>query len=282
MLYSRYFAFFQLCRYGWDQIMTNNSILLLFAIVNVVVLALFAGLVLSQYVRRHRMYQLFWSIALTMAFIATLAYVLMVIVGPTSDAGVVFFRLYYILGGALTPAWLGLGSIALVTSPRVTRICLLVLSILSVIAIVLVATARIDMGALGKVAGTPGTGILQPTFGAWTLMIIILNTLGVLAVVGVAIYSGWKMLRRQSNVSGFRASNLLWANVLILVGELLNAAAGSFARFFGLESSFWLIMSLGWVVFYAGVLLTSRRPATARPTVDMRNQADARGPIASA
>ncbi len=282
MLYSVYFAFLKLCLNGWDQNMTNNAILLLFAIINVVVLALFVGLVLSQYMQRHRMYQLFWSIALAMAFIATLAYVLMVIVGPTSAAGVVFFRLYYILGGALTPAWLGLGSIALVTGPRVSRICLVILIVLSVIAAALVAAAGIDMKALRQIAGTPGTGILQPTFGAWTLMIIILNTLGVLAVVGVAIYSGWKMVRRQSNVSGFRASNLLWANVLILLGELLNAAAGSFARFFGLESSFWLIMSLGWVVFYAGVLLTSRRPATARPTVDVRNPADARGPIAPA
>src|SRR5713226_9413159 len=218
--------------------MTNNSILMLFAIVNVVVTGLFAGAVLRQYIRRRRASQLYWSIALIMAFLATLAYVLMVIVQPTSDAGIALFRLYYILGASLVPAWLGLGSIALVTSPRVTRTCLLVLSVLSVVAIVLVATAGIDMRALSQIAGTPGTGILQPSFGAWTLMIIILNTLGVLAVVGVALYSGWKMVRRQSNISGFRASSLLWANVLILVGEMLNALAGSLARFFGLESSF--------------------------------------------
>jgi hypothetical protein len=224
------------------SIMTNNLILVLFAIVNVVVIALFAGVVLNQYMHRHRVYQLYWSIALTMAFVATLAYVLMVVAGPTSDAGVIFFRLYYILGGALTPAWLGLGSIALVTSPRVTRICLAVLSVLSIIAVVLVATAGIDMQALSKIAGTPGTGILQPAFGAWTLTIIVLNSLGVLAVVGVALYSGWKLARRQSTISDFRASNLLWANVLILVGEMLNALAGSLARFFGLESSFWLVM----------------------------------------
>jgi hypothetical protein len=263
------------------SIMTNNFILVLFAIVNVVVIALFAAVVLSQYMHRHRVYQLYWSIALIMAFIATLAYVLMIIAGPISSAGVIFFRLYYILGGALTPAWLGLGSIALVTSPRVTRACLVILSVLSVIAVVLVATAGIDMKALSQVAGTPGTGILRPSFGAWMLMIIILNSLGVLAVVGVALYSGWKMVRRQSNISGLRTSNLLWANVLILVGETLNALAGTLARFFGLESSFWLVMSLGWVVFFAGVLLTSRRTATARSTHDNRNQVEAQGPITS-
>jgi len=84
--------------------MTNNAILLLFAIVNVLVTALFAGVVLRQYARRRRASQLYWSIALTMAFLATLAYVFMVIVGPTSSAGVVLFRIYYILGAALVPA----------------------------------------------------------------------------------------------------------------------------------------------------------------------------------
>ncbi len=171
--------------------MTDNSILLLFAIVNVVVTGLFAGAVLRQYVRRRRASQLYWSIALIMAFLATLAYVLMVIVGPTSNAGIVFFRIYYILGGALVPAWLGLGSIALVASPRITRICLIVLSVLSVLAIVLISTATINISKLSHIAGTPGTGILNP--GAWLVTIIVLNTLGVLAVVGVAVYSGWKV-----------------------------------------------------------------------------------------
>ncbi len=242
--------------------MTNNSILMLFAIVNVVVTGLFAGAVLRQYIRRRRASQLYWSIALIMAFLATLAYVLMVIVQPTSDAGIALFRLYYILGASLVPAWLGLGSIALVTNPRVTRICLIVLSVLSVLAIVLISTATITMSKLSHVAGTPGTGILKP--GVWLATIITLNTLGVLAVVGVAVYSGWKLVHRQSSVAGIQTSNLLWANILILLGDLLNAAAGSLASFFGLESSFWLIMAFGWIVFFGGVLLASRRTAMDR------------------
>jgi hypothetical protein len=244
--------------------MTNNSILLLFAIVNIVVTGLFAGVVLRQYIRRKRSAQLYWSIALIMAFLATLAYVLMVIVGPTSSAGIALFRIYYIFGAALVPAWLGLGSIALVASSRITRVCLIVLSVLSVLAIVLISTASINISKLSQIAGTPGTGILEP--GAWLVTIIILNTLGVLAVVGVAAYSGWKLLRRQSNIAGIQTINLLWANVMILVGDLLNAAAGSLARFFGLQSSFWIIQTLGWTVFFAGVLLASRRPVTARQT----------------
>jgi hypothetical protein len=253
--------------------MTNTFILLLFAIINVVVTGLFAVVVLRQYARRKRTPQLYWSIALIMAFLATLAYVLMVIVGPTSSAGVALFRIYYIFGAALVPAWLGLGSIALVASPRVTRVCFIVLIALSILAIVLISTATINMSKLSQIAGTPGTGILEP--GAWLITIITLNTLGVLAVVGVALYSGWKLIRRQSSVAGIQTINLLWANVLILVGDLLNAAAGSLARFFGLQSSFWIIQAFGWTVFFAGVLIASRRPATYKQT----DSAKARMPV---
>src|SRR5438477_612566 len=94
-------------------------------------------------------------------------------------------------------------------------------------------------------------GILQPQLGAWLITIIVLNTLGVLAVVGVAIYSGWKLIQRQGT------SSLLWANVLILAGDLINAAAGTTARL-GVKNIFWLVMTFGWIVFFIGVLLASR------------------------
>lgn len=257
--------------------MPNNAVLLAFAIVNVVVTGLFAAVILRRFAQRRRVYQLYWMIALLMAFIATVSYVCMVLVGPTSSAGVIFFRVYYILGAALAPSWLGLGSIALVTSPRTIRICLAILTTLSVITAVLIAIAPLNMHALSQVAGTPGTGILENQ-ATWLPFTITLNSLGVLAVVGVAIYSGWKLIRRQSSVAGFRPSNLLWANVLILVGDLLNASAGTNARAFGLSGTFWLIMSSGWIVFFAGVLLASRRSATSKSASEV---ASVQGRVAS-
>ena len=241
--------------------MANNTILVIFAAINVVVTGLFAGLITRQFVRRRRIYQLYWMIALLLAFFGTLSYICMVLVGPTTTAGIVFFRLYYILGAALASSWLGLGSIALVTGPRTTRITFIVLLLLSAVAAVLIAIDPIDphggMNNLAHVAGTAGTGILQ--LGVWLAFTITLNTLGVLAVVGVAAYSGWKLWRRAASVAGFHPGNLLWANVLILVGDLLNAYAGSSARGGFLTNSFWLVMALGWTAFYAGVILTGRR-----------------------
>src|SRR5436309_3543572 len=147
----------------------NDLILLLYPTVNVIVTGLFAGIVLRQYLQRHRVYQLYWAIALSMAFVATLAYVLMILVQPTSEVGILCFRLYYMLGAALMPAWLGLGSIALVSSARVIRISLIILCTLSLLAIVLLSVANIDKQQLSQIAGTPGAGILLPKVGAWLI-----------------------------------------------------------------------------------------------------------------
>ncbi len=173
----------------------NNTLLLLAPAINVLVTGLFAGVVLGQYLRRRRSYQLYWSLALSMAFLATLAYIGMIIVHPTSGAGVVLFRSYYALGGAIMPAWLGLGSIALVCNKRFTKVCYQTLCLLSFIAVLLVLSTPVNMAKLHGIAGTPGTGTLET--GPWLIMVIVLNTLGVVAVAGVALYSGWKLLRRQ-------------------------------------------------------------------------------------
>ncbi|MBV9708480.1 MAG: hypothetical protein JO125_13835, partial [Chloroflexi bacterium] len=64
---------------------------------------------------------------------------------------------------------------------------------------------------------------------------------------------------RQASIGGLSTKNILWANMLILCGDLLNAAAGSLARFFNFDIAFWLIMAVGWVVFFIGVVFASRR-----------------------
>src|SRR5579884_2922715 len=130
----------------------SNPLLLISPLVNVLVTGLFASVVLRQYLARRRIYQLYWSIALCMAFVATLAYINMLLLQPTSPAGTLCFRIYYALGGSIMPAWLGLGSIALVSNERITRICFTTLSILSIVAVELVFGASIDMQQLSRIA----------------------------------------------------------------------------------------------------------------------------------
>ena len=177
--------------------MAQNSVLFAFAIINALVVAIFTGTILRQYVRRRRESQLYWTLALLMALVATLAYIVMVLSTPTSQMGIFSFRLYYTLGAALTPAWLGLGSLALVVGKRLVRTCCFLLCGASLMAVVTISEAPINLEVLSKVAGTPGTGVLEP--GPWLVTLIILNTLGVVLLVGVAIYSGWMRAARAAS-----------------------------------------------------------------------------------
>jgi hypothetical protein len=154
-----------------------------------------------------------------------------------------------------------------VTKKRVAQTCFFLLCGASLFALVTISEAHIDTAALSQMAsaGNPGDGVLQQS-GAWLPTIAILNSLGVFAVAGVALYSGWQLFRRQQSLGGIQTGHLLWANVLIFIGDLLNGAAGTASRLFGLSSSFWLIMALGWIVFYLGVLLTGRRKRMLIPT----------------
>ena len=240
----------------------NNPLALLPPAINVIVTGLLTGVILRQYINRHRIYQLYWSIALCMAFLATLAYICLLLVQPTSNVGIICFRIYYTLGATVMPSWLGLGSVALVSNRYITRICFTVLCILSIRAVILVFTARINIEKLSHIVGTAGAGTLQP--GEWLTTTIILNSLGVTAVAGIAVYSGWKLMRRQTNIAGLRTSTILWANIFIFAGAILNGTAGSLARFLGLENMFWLIMALGWIVLFIGILLASKRPRAIR------------------
>ena len=58
--------------------------------------------------------------------------------------------------------------------------------------------------------------------------------------------------------------NILRANICIFIGAILNAAAGTMARFLGISNTFWLIMALGWIVLFMGVLLAGHRSKIAR------------------
>lgn len=255
----------------------HTLLVLIPPIINVIVIAIFATVVLRQYTSRHRPYQLYWAMGLLMALFATLAYAFMLIVQPGSVAGTLLFRIYYILG-ILSPAWLGLGSFALISGPRTTYISLTVLYLLSFLATGLILFASVDIQKLSHITGT-GTGILVP--GPWLALVIILNTLGVVAVVGVAAYSGWKLLRRQSNMGTLQTSNILRANIFILAGDLINALAGTMARGLGIDQTFWLIMAAGWIVFFVGVLFASRRSRTLAANETKKDFAEAEKQVAS-
>ncbi|HEU0169199.1 MAG TPA: hypothetical protein VFS62_15590 [Chloroflexota bacterium] len=222
---------------------------MLYPLAVAVISALFAGTVLNQFATRGHAHQLIWTVALGMSAVASAAYVLAL--PPT--ASTTAFRTYYALGAVLMPAWLGLGSIFLVAARRFADWCAAGLLAASALAVSSVSNAGLDTRAFAGLNGGPGSGILTP--GPWLPLTIILNTLGVVAVVGVAIYSAVRVVQRKGS------GRLLLANVCIAVGDLIVGVAGSMART-GHPELFWITMLVGWIVIFAGFLLTQPRLAT--------------------
>jgi hypothetical protein len=90
-------------------------------------------------------------------------------------------------------------------------------------------------------------------------------------VIWVALYSAYKMLQRQAPVR-FAA-----ANITIVMGTAVISGAGSAARL-GSPNAFWVLMALGWIIIFAGFLLTTNLVAVGAG----RNASTGRGATQSA
>jgi hypothetical protein len=218
-----------------------------------IVAFLFAAILLRQFARRGRPYQLVWTIALSMGGLAALFFVLFLDNGRNEA----FFRLYYIFGGLLMAAYLGLGSIYLLAPRRLANLAATIVMLLSVAGIVLLLTAHVDHAVLRGSNVEAGSNAVS---GASVAFIVVLNTFGAVAVIGGALYSAYRLLRRQGPVQ------LLAANVLIAAGTILASLAGALARTTGNGSAFWAMLAAGFVVLFAGFLLTLARTSP-RPAV---------------
>jgi len=95
----------------------------------------FGFMVTGQYRKRHKLHQLVWSIALYMSAIGSFSYGLSII-----SQSPLYFHLYYIFGGLLMAAWLGLGSITLVFPQSVGKSLTWVIAVISVIGAGMYAT----------------------------------------------------------------------------------------------------------------------------------------------
>ena len=100
----------------------------------------FAVVVARQYASRRRTYQAIWAVALAMFAVAALFETAGQAFG-WSDAT---YRGYYLFGGLLNVGWLGLGSLLLLTSPRVGRIAIVVMVLVSVVGLVAVLASHTD------------------------------------------------------------------------------------------------------------------------------------------
>jgi hypothetical protein len=223
---------------------------MLYPMVVTMVAACFAGILYSQYVQRRKVYQLVWAISLTMGALAGLFFVLFL----QYHRNITFFRLYYVFGALLMAAYLGLGSIFLLAPRPVARLVALPVVLVSVVGLALVLTVPVNRVGLLASNVEAGSNLIS---GPAIIFIALLNAFGAVAVIGGAMYSAWRVWRHSG------PPNIFIANVLIAAGTLAASVAGSLARVTGSGSAFWGLLALGFVVLFAGFLLTSL-PASRR------------------
>jgi hypothetical protein len=205
--------------------------------VSCVVSFIFALTVLDQFFARRKPYQLVWTIGLFMYFIST---------GTEFWVGTwglnqIIYRLWYLFGAIFVAAYLGMGTLYLLTPRRIAHIIMAILLVASLYAIFQVFTASIDISTLHHLSG-----VAMPQ---WIrLMTPFFNTFGTVALVGGAIYSAWVFWRRR------HMPHRVISNILIAVGAILPAFGGLHIRFGGTINLFYLFELLGVIIIFAGFL----------------------------
>ncbi|MDB5075633.1 MAG: hypothetical protein JWO42_1812 [Chloroflexi bacterium] len=240
---------------------------MVYPLIVLVVSLAFCLAVTRQYLARRRPYQLAWCLSLAAAAAGSLAYIVFLGDGKSELA----FRLYYIFGALLTAPLLGLGSLLLIARSDAAkarvRWAIIAVAAASVVGTVVLLVDPINSTVLHQLNGGPGTkpDVYKPDV-LRTALVAILNIFGAICVVGVAVYSGWQLYRKNGS------QRLVIANVLIALGTYIISQAGGQARTGFGAGAFWLTMTVGWVVLFAGFLCTFSLQRESSPSAQNLNK----------
>lgn len=181
---------------------------------------LYVGLLLKQYLERHKPHQLAWAVGFLFYAVAALmeAYS-----EYTANWDPTVYRIYIVLAATMV-GFLGLGTLYLITKKRIFGHVYLALVLVG-LAIFLYGTFTADLLMDKLVAGiTVGGTALGAGSSFPRVMSLPFNISGTLLLVGGSLWSIIKFWPKKE----YRYR--VWANVLIIVGTLIIAGAGSMAR----------------------------------------------------
>ena len=180
----------------------------------------FTALVFMQFLKRHRMHQLCWSIGLLFYSVAAVMETVSEATGHW-DPGV--YRIYIVLAASLV-GFLGAGSFYLIAKkPFWPNIYLGFNVVMFLVFLVGALVAPLDTSKL--IPGiTVGGQALGPSLSFPRIMSLVFNIPGSIFLLGGAVISIWRFSKKKEYA--YR----MWANVLIAAGTLLIAFVGSRAR----------------------------------------------------
>jgi hypothetical protein len=216
--------------------------------------ATFAVVVGRQYLARRKPYQAIWAVALAM-FGAAAAFETIGQLAGWSDAT---YKGYYLFGGLLNVGWLGIGSLAILATPRIGRVAVIVMVVISLICVVAVLISHTN-SILLKAQVPPAGAIDVPG-----VLPAIINTVGSLLLVGGAAWSAWRSFR------GGAPRNRVLGLAVLAAGAFIVAGGHTLARTKGVYVVQPLSEALGIAAMFTGYLviearreLASSKPRTA-------------------
>jgi hypothetical protein len=195
--------------------------------------------VLDQYFARRKPYQLVWAVGLFMYAVGT---------GTEFWTGFwglneTIYRLWYLFGAIFVAAYMGMGTIYLLTKRQVAHTIMVALTMASLYATYLILTADIDISNLHGLSG-----VAMPT--SIRSMTPIFNTFGTVGLVGGAAHSAWVYWRRHI------LPHRVVSNILIAVGAILPAFGGLHIRLGGGIELFYVSEFIGIIIMFVGFLRT--------------------------
>lgn len=182
--------------------------------------------VLQRGFARRKPHFLFWGVGLAMFTLASLAEAYFAL-GRWSTP---MFFAWYLCGAALNAAWIGHGTLLLLVPKRGVHIVTggLIVASLAATALMVQAILRTDGSAyVAGVALSEQYRQLMPPIadgGLVRLFTPLLNSYGMLTLVGGALWSSWLFFRKQM------LPKRVLGNVLIAVGALSVGLAGTLTR----------------------------------------------------
>ena len=210
----------------------------------------FAAVVARQYLSRRKPYQAIWALALAMFAAAALFETAGEVLG-WSDAT---YKGYYLFGGILNVGWLGLGSLLLLTSPRVGRYAIISMVLVSAVGLVAVLTSHTDSALLR--AQVPARGAIDVP----AILPLITNLGGSLLLIGGAAWSAWKAARAGA------PRNRVVGLAILAAGAFLVAGGHSYAQTRGVYVAQPLSEAVGIVAMFSGYLVVEARRRVTNPT----------------
>lgn len=205
--------------------------------------------VLQRYFVRRNLAFLFWGIGLAMFGAGSFAEAFLAITWNRA-----IFIVWYLFGAILNPAWIGQGTLYLLVKRRWAHIVAGALIVGSVISAWLMLTTPINSAAfqLGLPISQQYKDIISAdAFGRILIPTILFGTVGLILLVGGALYSAFLFWRKRV------LPNRVIGNVLIAVGAL-SVATSSVLTGLGFGQFLYLGELFAAILMYIGFRLAAR------------------------